>query len=217
MLYHDPRIGFVHQPRTSGTSVEHALNKKYPHQHKLFVDISSLKTVNPAVIKIKSVNTRRLPNETLEYHKKHATYSELVDYAPDYKYYTTVRHPKTKLESLYRLVAWSTTDGVPWVDVDFNTWVEHFLIGGSYMPEQDILDTRNYGLTQSEFIGNAEWHKMEEGGIWKALDIEKPLHRYKLSDLDIDIQWNDKSRLLCREYYAEDYNRFKYSDDTNNA
>ena len=58
---------------------------------------------------------------------------------------------------------------------------------------------------------------MEEGGIWKALDIEKPLHRYKLSDLDIDIQWNDKSKLLCREYYAEDYNRFKYSDDTNNA
>jgi hypothetical protein len=206
MIYHGPKIGFVHQPRTSGTSVEHALNQKYPQAIQMFGN----KWYDGAVISIKSVHTRRLPNETLEYHKKHATYAELIDYAPDYKYYATVRHPKTKLESLYRLVSWSTTDGVPWVNVDFNTWVDQFLIGGLCMPEQDILDTRNFGLTQSEFIGSAEWYKMEVGGIWRALDIEKPLHRYRLSDLEIDIEWNHRSELLCREYYAEDYHRFKY-------
>ena len=211
MIYHKPKIGFVHVPRTSGTSVEHALNKRYPQATAMFVEMLN---IDKAAIRIKSVNTRRLENETLEFQKKHATYKELIDYCPDYKYYATVRHPKTKLESLYRLVSWATTDDVPWYEGDFNTWVEYFLTGGLCMEPQDILDVENYGLTQSEFIGDAEWHTMESGSIWNALGIDKPLHHYKLSDLNIDIEWNDRSHEMVREYYAEDFHRFKYDINT---
>ena len=80
MIYHKPKIGFVHVPRTSGTSVEHALNKKYPQATAMFVEMLN---IDKAAIRIKSVNTRRLEGGILEFQKKHATYKELIDYCPD--------------------------------------------------------------------------------------------------------------------------------------
>ena len=211
MIYHKPKIGFVHVPRTSGTSVEHALMKKYPQATKMFVEMLN---IDKAAIRIKAVTTRHLDGGVLEFQKKHATYKELIDYCPDYKYYATVRHPKTKLESLYRLISYGMTDDVPWYEGDFNTWVEYFLSDGLCMEPQAIVDVENYELTQSEFIGDAEWHTMESGSIWNALDIDKPLHRYKLSDAFSPIEWNDRSHEMLREYYAEDFHRFKYDINT---
>ena len=66
-----------------------------------------------------------------------------------------------------------------------------------------------FHLTQSAMIGNAEWHKTEEGTIWEALDIE-PRHDYKLSDQPIDCNWSSESLQMIRNYYAEDFERFSY-------
>jgi len=204
MLFHEPKIAFIHIPRTGGTSVEHSMMKKYPQAVQLFGN----EWYDTPVVKIRTIHTKNMPNSILEYHQKHATYEKTKIYYPDYKYYATVRHPERRLESLYALLHWSETNGIPWVTDDFNTWVGKFC-NGFVMHDQDVLDTRMMCLSQSEFIGESEWHRMEDGTIFDALDIE-PKHHYKLDDERYMLYWTDESKELVRETYAEDYERFNY-------
>jgi len=205
MLFHQNKIGFVHVPRTGGTSVEHALMKKYPQ----VVQLHANKFYDRPTINVRSVHTLKLPGGELEYQKKHATYDELYESAKDYKFYATVRHPLRRLESMYRLLKWSQTDGTPWTTLEFNEWVYNLVENHTMMEEQDILDSSMFHLTQSAMIGNAEWHKTEKGSIWEALDLE-PRHDYKLSDKNVDCFWSSESLQLATDYYAEDFERFSY-------
>ena len=205
MLFHQNKIGFVHVPRTGGTSVEHSLMKKYPQVVQLhanyFYDSPS--------VRIRSVHTDRLPGRVLEYQKKHATYDELIEIAPDYKYYATVRHPLRRLQSMYRLLTFSKTDGVRWTTLDFNDWVYTLCTTHSMMEKQDILDSSMFHLTQSAMIGESEWHKLEEGTIWNALDIEEK-HHYALQG-----EWlfDEDTKQMAIDYYAEDFDRFNYATE----
>ncbi len=108
MLFHEPKIAFIHIPRTGGTSVEHSMMKKYPQAVQLFGN----EWYDTPVVKIRTIHTKNMPNSILEYHQKHATYEKTKIYYPDYKYYATVRHPERRLESLYALLHWSETNGI---------------------------------------------------------------------------------------------------------
>jgi len=207
MIFHEPKICFIHPPRTGGTSVEHALMKKYPQAVQLFVS-HHFQGYDRPVVKIKSIHTKKLPNQILEYHKKHATYDECIEHYPDFKYYATVRHPEKRLESLYKLLTWSETDGVPWVNIEFNHWIDQVCIGDYAMAPQDVLDSRMFTMTQSDFIGDSEWHRVEDGSIFHALDIDFR-QDYELNNND-PMDWTPRSLELVRIKYREDYERFNY-------
>lgn len=178
MIYHQPKIAYIHNVRTGGTSVDHALNKKYPDVRQIFAHAwkSNVdgQVASPVRIKIKSAHTERLPGQVLEYQKKHASYDELYPLYPDYRFVAQVRHPLRKVESMYRFCKWSETDGVPWTPYEFNEWVYNLYHNDeTIQPIQDVVDSSNFHISQSKFIGDAEWFKLEDKTIWDALDIEE--------------------------------------------
>ena len=126
MILDEAQIGFVHIPRTGGTSVEHALIKKLGFKGQL-----NAHWLPDAIWTLRSVHTVNNPRDDRgghEFHKKHATYAEMIKLRPHYKYYATVRHPENRLESLYRIYTFSTENGVPWVNTEFNQFVKEFIV-----------------------------------------------------------------------------------------
>jgi len=205
MILDEAQLGFVHIPRTGGTSVEHALIKKHGFKGQL-----NAQWLPDAIWTLRSVHTVNNPRDDRgvhEFHKKHATYAEMIKLRPHYKYYATVRHPENRLESLYRIYTFSTENGVPWVNTEFNQFVKEFIVHNNYMRPTTIIDNSMFRYTQVEMIGDAEWHKVEDGTIWEALDIE-PRMEYAIPHTTIN--WSTESLKLCQEYYKEDYEKFGY-------
>ena len=214
MIYHRPKIAYLHNPRTGGTSVDHALIKKYPDVIQMFAHAwkSNVngEVASPVSVKIRSAHTDRLPGKVLEYQKKHASYDELYPLYPDYKFYSTVRHPLKRVESWYRFFSWSETDGVPWTPYGFNEWIYNLYHNDETMIVQDVVDSSNFHHTQSSFIGDAEWFKLEEGTIWDALGIEEK-HHYAIPDAELGEEWTAESLEMMIDYYGEDFERFGYN------
>lgn len=213
MIYHQPKIAYLHNVRTGGTSVDHALNKKYPDVRQMFAHAwkSNVngQVTSPVRIRIRSAHTDRLPGKVLEYQKKHATYDELYPLYPDYRFVAQVRHPLRKVESMYRFARWSEVDGVPCTPYEFNEWVHNLYHNDETITTTDFVDSSNFHISQSKFIGDAEWFKLEEGTIWDALDIEER-HHYALPDADMPDAWTTESLEMMHEYYQEDFERFGY-------
>lgn len=211
MILDEALIGYVHIPRTGGTSVEHALMKKHGFKGQLMVQ-----SIPDAIWTLRSVNTidNKRMRGTVEFHKKHATFDELVKLRPHYKYYATVRHPEDRLESLYRILTFSSENGIPWVNTEFNQFVKEFITHGNYMRPTTMIDNTMFRYTQVEMLGlnknyfpTVEWHRLEDKTIWKALDIEPQL-RYAIPRTPID--WTEESLELVHDYYREDYDIFGY-------
>tara|TARA_Y100000590_G_scaffold225854_1_gene255275 strand:- start:1361 stop:1978 length:618 start_codon:yes stop_codon:yes gene_type:complete len=204
MLIDEAKLGFVHIPRTGGTSVETALIKKYGFVGRSLIAQPQEK----AIVKVRNITTGEY-----EYHKKHARYDELIGFAPNYKYYTLVRHPLNRVESLYRFLTFTKVGNRRLVETPFEEWVPKLIYGGMYGVE--FLDTPPYlidlsmiTLKQVDFIGKSEVHKLEDQTIWDALKIA-PMKVFNLPNY-FPIKWNLENVKIVEKYYAEDYELLGY-------
>ena len=118
------------------------------------------------------------------------------------------------MESLYRILTFSSENGIPWVNTEFNQFVKEFIVHGNYMRPTTMIDNTMFRYTQVEMLGlnknyfpTVQWHRLEDKTIWKALDIEPQL-RYAIPRTPID--WTEESLKLVQEYYREDYRTFDY-------
>ena len=201
MLIDEAEIGFVHIPRTGGTSIEAALQYKYKN------DVRQINH-QPQEKAIQIIQT--VTHGEKELQRKHATYHELAEFCPDYKYYALVRHPLKRIESVYRLLV-----HLKLVHTEFDKWIYRLIYGYKYgepnagLDEAPYLMDTSYGpLRQVEYIGKAEVHKLEEQTIWQALNI-RPIKVFNLPNV-LPIVWNKRSIKLIEKYYAVDYERFNY-------
>ena len=200
MLIDEAGIGFVHIPRTGGTSVEAALQSKYKNDTR---QINNM-------LQDKAVKVVHFFDGKKELQKKHATYHELIEFGPDYKYYVLVRHPLRRIESLYRLLV-----HLKLVNTEFDKWIYRLIYGYMYGVPNAGLDKKPYALElrygplrQVEFIGKAEVHKLEEQTIWEALSIS-PIKVWSLPNV-LPIVWNKRSIKLVEKYYEIDYEKLNY-------
>ena len=204
MLIDEAKLGFVHIPRTGGTSVEQALIKKYGFLGKSII----AQPQQEAIVKVRNINSNYW-----EFHKKHARYDELIGLAPNYEYHTLVRHPLNRVESLYRFLTFTEVEGKRLVETAFEDWVPKLIYGGMYNVE--FLDTLPYKidltmvtLKQVDFIGKCVVHKLENNTIWDALKIA-PMKVYNLPN-HFPINWTLENIKLVEKYYAEDYEVLGY-------
>jgi|TARA_B110000263_G_C15134548_1_gene430462 hypothetical protein len=200
MIVHEARLGFVHIPRTGGTSIERALREKYR---------SATGMVNPQPMEQAIQKTTTVTYGTKELQKKHATYHEMIEFYPDYKYYTVVRHPQARLESIYHFFVWTKLVHTP-----FEEWIYRILYGLMYGEHETIVDNKpylvdmNHPYLQVDFIGKAEIHKLEEQTIWEALNI-KPRHDFSVPR-NQPIKWDKHSIKLMKKIYQKDYEMLNY-------
>jgi hypothetical protein len=200
MLVNEAGIGFVHIPRTGGTSVERALAAKYRYAEGV---------VNPQPMKKAIQIQTTVDHGTRQLQKKHATYHELIEFYPDHKYYTLVRHPQARFESIYRYFVWTGLVHTP-----FEEWVYRIIYGLMYDVPNIIVDVEpylidmNFPHLQVDYIGKAEIHKLEEQTIWEALDIS-PRHEFSIPKA-YKINWEKDSIKLMERFYQKDYEVLNY-------
>ena len=200
MIVNEARIGFVHIPRTGGTSVERALATKYR---------SATAMVNEMPMKQAIQKQTTVSMGTKELQKKHATYNELIEFYPDYKYYTLVRHPQARLESVYHFFVWTKL-----IHTSFEECIYRTLYGLMYnipnaeIDEEPYLVDLNIPYLQVDYIGKAEVHKLEEQTIWEALNIQ-PRHDFNVPRTQ-PIKWDKNSIKLMKKIYQKDYEELNY-------
>ena len=200
MLINEARLGFVHIPRTGGTSVERALAVKYR---------SATAMVNPQPMKQAIQKQTTVTHGTKELQKKHATYHEMIQFYPDYKYYTLVRPPQARLESIYHFFVWTNLVHTP-----FEEWIYRMIYGLMYdvpntvVDEEPYLVDMNFPHHQVDFIGKSEIHKLEEQTIWEALNIQ-PRHDFNVPRKN-PIKWDKDSIKLIEKFYQKDYEVLNY-------
>ena len=201
MLIDEARLGFIHIPRTGGTSVEYALQNKYKNDRR---EINH----QPQEKAIQIIQT--VTHGEKELQRKHATYHELIEFCPDYKYYVVVRHPLKRIESVYRFLV-----HMKLVNTEFDKWIYRLIYGYIYgepnagLDELPYLTDLSYGpRRQVEYIGEAEVHKLEEQTIWQALNI-RPIKVFNLPNV-LPIVWTKRSIKLIEKYYEIDYQRLNY-------
>lgn len=201
MLIDEAELGFIHIPRTGGTSVEYALQNKYKNDRR---------QVNhqPQDKAIQVIQT--VAHGQKELQKKHATYHELIEFCPNYKYYALVRHPLKRIESVYRFLV-----HMKLVETEFDKWIYRLIYGYIYgepnagLDKEPYLTDVSYGpLRQTEYIGKAEVHKLEEQTIWQALNIN-PIKVFNLPNT-LPILWTKRSIKLIEKYYQADYEILNY-------
>jgi len=201
MIIHEAKIGLVHIPRTGGTSVERALVQKYGKGVK--------GTVNPQIMEKAIQKHTTVTMGTTELQKKHATYDELIEFYPDYKYYVLVRHPQARLESIYHFFVHTKL-----VSTSFEKWIYRMLYGLMYGQPEAIVDNKPYLVDighphlQVDYIGKAEVHKLEEQTIWEALNIQ-PRHIFNVPRNE-PIKWDKHSIKLMKKIYQKDYEMLNY-------
>lgn len=72
----------------------------------------------------------------------------------------------------------------------------------------------NHPYFQTDFIGEAEVHKLEEQTIWEALNIQ-PRHDFNVPNNTYrPINWSKDSIKLMEKFYQKDYELLNY--DRNN-
>ena len=201
MLIHEAELGFIHIPRTGGTSIEYALQNKYKND-------SCQVNHQPQDKAVQTIQT--VTHGKLELQKKHASYHELIEFCPTYKYYVLVRHPLKRIESVYRFLV-----HMKLVNTEFDKWIYRLIYGYIYgepnagLDETPYLTDVSYGpRRQVEYIGEAEVHKLEDQTIWEALKIS-PIKVFNLPNV-LPIIWTKRSIKLVEKYYEVDYEKLNY-------
>ena len=206
---------FIHIPKTGGTSVAVAYNKKYPVGKVRF----ATQTWSQGFASHYLRGWRNTAPHWMYVANMHATYDQYALQYPDHTYVAQVRHPYNRLRS-----AWSHLVDISLIDTPFEQWVPRAISSMQEGRWTKCIDDKDalYELHimkpsfDPSIIMKPQWtwvrpgveiHKLEEKTIWKRLDIEEiernisRVHEHK---------WTDTNRELVYNYYKKDFEDFYY-------
>ena len=161
-------------------------------------------------------------NKGAVFNNIHATYDQLALQYPDYKYYTVIRNPLTRWESLYK----HNCDEGFIVDWDIITWTRKAISSienGAYFGTIQNLDLFEKSLVRMgsyHVMYLPAWvyyrepevkvHKLENQTIWKELGLMKNIHHASQTQL---AGYNTERVLdLIYDYYKKDFERWQMTE-----
>ena len=217
MVAHDKKWCYVHIPKCGGISITRAWlaqqDKKFLFQHRNWQV-----GLNADFIR-EGIDNR---TKGTVFNNIHATYDQLAIQYPNYKYYTVIRNPLTRWESLYK----HACDEGFIVDWDIITWAKkaiQSLENGAYFGTIQNLDVFEKSLVRMGSYHvmylpawtyyrepEVEVHRLEDHTIWKALGIIRNNHHASITQLaGYDKEYVMK---LIYEYYRKDFERWQMTE-----
>jgi len=217
VVAHDKKWCYVHIPKCGGISITRAWlaqqDKKFLFQHRNWQV-----GLNADFIR-EGIDNR---TKGTVFNNIHATYDQLAIQYPNYKYYTVIRNPLTRWESLYK----HACDEGFIVDWDIITWTKkaiQSLENGAYFGTIQNLDVFEKSLVRMGSYHvmylpawtyyrepEVEVHRLEEHTIWKALGLIRNNHHASITQLaGYDKEYVMK---LIYEYYRKDFERWQMTE-----
>lgn len=219
MVIHPKKEVYIHIPKCGGISItrgykdQYFKNKQYKLQHRNWEG-------NPSEY-IRHSKRDYLNNVT--HNNIHATYDQLALQFPDYKYYTVIRNPLDRWESLYRY----NCDNCFVIDWDIITWTKKAMDGlwkGSYWSTaQDIaeFEKAHLRLGGSHFVmykpawcfyrePEVEVHRLEDQTIWNRLELIPNNHHESITKI---APYNREAvKEIIYDYYKRDFERWQTTE-----
>lgn len=214
MVIHDKKSCFIHIPKCGGISVTRSWlaqqDKKVPFQHRNWQGGLHAEFIREGV------------NKGAVFNNIHATYDQLALQYPDYKYYTVIRNPLTRWESLYK----HNCDEGFIVDWDIITWTRKAISSienGAYFGTIQNLDLFEKSLVRMGSYHvmylpawvyyrepEVEVHKLENQTIWGELGLMKTTQHVSQTQL---AGYNTERVLdLIYNYYKKDFERWQMTE-----
>ena len=157
-----------------------------------------------------------------QYNNIHASYDQIAIQYPDYKYFTVIRDPLTRWESLYK----HACDHNFIIDWDIVTWtkkaissiengsvygtiqnVEYFEKSLTRMGSYHVMYLPAWTFYREPEV---EVHKLENQTIWKAMDLMKNNHHKSITEIaGYDREYVFK---LIYDYYKRDFERWQMTE-----
>ena len=222
MVFEDKRICFIHIPKCGGTSVSTAYLKILAKKEKPISRLTYAQKSWSAGLEAKTSRIIGRDNSRQTLYNMHASYDKYYPVYRDYKFITQVRNPITRFASI-----WKHLSSIDLVDTSFVKWVPRAigaLREGHWAKSLDnheqyiqMLSCVNPMfdaslLLKHQFLyvagGEVEVHKLEEGTIWEAAGLIK---RHENNSAPIwKGEWTKENKILVRDYYERDFEKFGY-------
>lgn len=220
MIIHENKEVYIHIPKCGGISVTRSYIAKYFAEQE--------KAENRYILQHRSWNNlaaeyiRRSKNPSIDntiFNNIHASYDQIALQYPDYKYYTVIRHPLDRWESLYKY----NCDNYFIIDWDIITWTKiamESLWRGSYIGVvQDVpeFEKAHVRVGSYDVMYKPAWtyyrepevevHRLEDQTIWKRLGLINNNHHKSITQLAP----YDRSVVqeLIYDYYKKDFERWE--------
>lgn len=213
MVIHDKQLCYIHIPKCGGISVTRAWlaqqDKNFLFQHRNWQGGLHADFIREGI------------NGTV-FNNIHATYDQLALQYPNYKYYTVIRNPLTRWESLYK----HNCDENFIVDWDIITWTRKAISSienGAYFGTIQNLDLFEKSLVRMgsyHVMYLPAWvyyrepevkvHKLENQTIWKELGLMKNIHH--ASQTQLAPYDREKVKEMIYNYYKKDFERWQMTE-----
>lgn len=216
MIIHDKREVYIHIPKCGGIAVTRSYIAQYFIKDKKnhLVHRSWKGGVTAEYIREGKKDRTR----GLHYNNIHATYDQIAIQYPDYKYFTVIRNPIDRWESLYR----HGCDNNFIVDWDIVTWTKSAissLQNGAYWgtaQNLDYFEKAHFRLGNLEVLYLPAWtyyrepevevHRLEDHTIWEATGTIRNNHHKSITQIP---QYNrELVQELIYDYYKKDFKRW---------
>ncbi len=226
MLIHQENKGFIHIPKCGGISVSKTIAEHYysleNNPKRQILHRSWQGRLNADFVREDYPKVAGYPIRKFSYNNIHATYDQLAVQYPDYEYFTQIRHPLKRWESLYK----HNYNYNFIIDWDFVTWSEKAissLMNGAYygtVQNLDYFEKSEVRLGSYHIMYLPAWvyyrepevkvYKLEEGGCMKAMGF--PVRHLHNSNRTIPPYDENYVTELIYEFYKKDFERWQMTE-----
>lgn len=215
MVIHDIKSCFIHIPKCGGIAITTAFihkknDKNFKFSHRNWQG------------GLQADFTKQKNGKTLYYNNIHATYDQLAVELPNYKYYTVIRNPLTRWESIYK----HNCDNNFIVDWDIITWTERAIASlenGTYFGsiqnlhkfERSMVKMGSYHIMYLPAWvyyrePEVEVHRLEDQTIWNRLKLKKITAH--ISKTQIAPYNRDRVKEMIYNYFKKDFERWQMTE-----